>query len=56
MLADLSSSGPLKTALMVSVKATANGIVSAFPTVSGLGPRDGPYNMDVVLNDEDEIV
>ena len=32
------------------MKATASGIVSDMPMVSGLGPRDEPIGMDVVLN------
>ena len=34
---------------MVSVKATARGIVSDMPIVSGLGPREDPSGMEVVL-------
>ena len=41
---------PLKYALMVSVKATARGTLSAMPVVSGLGPREEPIGIDVVLN------
>ena len=35
---------------MVSVNATASGIVSDMPMVSGLGPREEPIGMEVVLN------
>lgn len=35
---------------MVSVKATARGTVSDMPMVSGLGPREEPMGMEVVLN------
>ena len=41
---------PLKKACMVSVNATASGIVSDMPMVSGLGPREEPIGMEVVLN------
>ena len=44
------ASVPLKYALMVSVKATASGTVSAIPIVSGLGPRDEPTGIDVVFH------
>lgn len=35
---------------MVSVNATARGIVSDMPMVRGLGPREEPIGMEVVLN------
>ena len=35
---------------MVSVKATASGTVSDMPVVRGLGPREEPIGIDVVLN------
>lgn len=41
---------PLKKACMVSVNATARGIVSDMPMVRGLGPREEPIGMEVVLN------
>lgn len=34
---------------MVSVKAMASGMVSDIPMVSGLGPREDPTGMEVVL-------
>lgn len=40
----------MKKALIVSVKATARGMVSDMPIVSGLGPREEPIGMDVVMN------
>ena len=41
---------PLKYALMVSVKATARGTLSVILVVRGLGPREDPIGIDVVLN------
>ena len=41
---------PLKYALMVSVKATARGTLSVILVVRGLGPREEPIGIDVVLN------
>ena len=32
------------------MKATASGTVSDIPIVNGLGPRDAPTGIDVVLN------
>ena len=41
---------PLKSEFIVSVKAIAKGTVSDIPIVKGLGPRDAPTGIDVVLN------
>ena len=39
---------------MVSVKATARGMVSDMPMVRGEGPRDEPTGIEVVLNAADD--
>ena len=44
------SSVPLKRAFTLSKKATAIGMESDMPIVRGLGPREDPTDMDVVLN------
>jgi hypothetical protein len=46
----LVASVPLKIEFIVSVKATARGTVSDIPIVKGLGPRDAPTGIEVVLN------
>lgn len=47
--AHLVSSVPLKHAFTISLNATAKGIVSLIPMVSGEGPLDEPTGIDVVL-------
>lgn len=46
----LVASVPLNKAFMLSVKAVAKGMVSDIPIVRGLGPRDEPTGIEVVLN------
>lgn len=44
------ASVPLKYAFIVSVNATASGMVSAMPIVNGLGPLEDPTGIDVVFH------